>query len=172
MRRSSQLLRVLFMTVLSVAAGRQALANLPPGADGCNYYQGYGASNRDNGQGVDIPACAPGGSGCYECCVSRTDGPGYYFCAETAGGDFCSTPQEWFPDWWPDPQPWIIGFGDPDLPPDALPVEDWGPGDDGTSNDLGAGGGGVYCTGGRCYYSYRAPRRYAVPPGPHRPYAG
>jgi hypothetical protein len=173
-RQQQQLLRVLLVTLLPAAFATDSFGTLPPGPEGCVYYGGYGEGERDNGQGLLIPSCVPGGNGCYECCVPLQNTAEWWFCTEVEGAngpiDNCSSPQPWFPDWWPDPNANNWGFGDPGLPGEVPP---WAWTDDAGSTDYGGGGGSGCIGGGWCHQKYLPPpRRYSVPPGPHRPYRG
>jgi hypothetical protein len=162
-RLSPLVLAALTLLIVEAFCSRGGWANLPPGGEGCSYVAQGRAGIRDG----DIPACLQGGSGCYECAISLTDGPGYKFCTETPGFTGCSDVLEWFPDWWPDPDYTDIGTN-AGLPPDTLPPWYW-TGDDGSGIDLGGGGGGGGGCGQKCAYE-PLPASYAVPPGPHRPY--
>jgi hypothetical protein len=97
-------------------------------------------SETRSGYRGDIPVCILGGNGCYECAVSATDGPDYFFCTEEWADPYppitnCAV-QATFPDWWPDPNSGDQGAPGATLPPDATPPQDW-PGDNGAAVDYG-----------------------------------
>jgi hypothetical protein len=143
-------------------------AALPAGNEGCVFI-----TQGTSGFRGDIPACAQGGGGCYECAISATDKPDYYFCTEEWIGQSpphvnCAT-APWFPDWWPDPDFSNTGTGTAGLPPDYMPPQDWG-GDEGPGQvDYGAGGGGFDCPSCPPLYYTPLPPAYA-PPGSHAAY--
>lgn len=137
---------ILLTLIISSGLGPPAVqANLPPGVDGCNFFTGGQAAERQDGS--NLPFCQTGGSGCYECCVTEQDQSGWLFCTEVSGNVFCSGKQTEFPDWWPDPDPGDHGMPGDQLPPGTEPPADWT--DDGGGGDLGGGGGysGGGCTG-------------------------
>ena len=162
--RAEALRLVLVLTVLgSTAVAREARAD----ASGCSRDVSLGKP----AQAADgTPVCDPGGDGCYECAYSHRGLGGYDLCAEpvdpsSEGGEICIFGTPNIPNWWPDPNPGILG---PDAPPPGDPSPVGGPGDDNGGVDPGAGGSGD----GHDPYDYGSyvPPSYLYPAPPASPY--